>query len=222
MSDLSPIPSGWPPDDNVPCARVVPLFPLPNLFLFPGTVIPLDILEPRYEQMIEDSLDGPGRMVIGTILEGHHDEISGDPPVLDVGGLGEIARHERQDNGRFLIMLVGLARVRIREVPSDRLYRRVEAAPLEEVPVRDTDKEHLRDELIQAVLERTPDLRAHAEKLPADIPIGHLTDLLLLRMQLPQNAMETLYSELIVATRARNALEEHARRPLPPEGSNEG
>ena len=49
------------------------------------------------------------------------------------------------------------------------------------------------------------------------MPIGHLTDLLLLRMQLPQTAMQTLYSELVVADRARSALAEHARRPLPPE-----
>jgi len=219
MSHADEIPAGWPPADEPTNSVLAPLFPLPNLFLFPGTVMPLHIFEPRYRQMIEDSLDGPGRIVIGTILADHHDEISGNPPVHDIAGLGEIARHERLPDGRFVIMLVGLARVRIREVDSDRLYRRVEASPLLEIAVEDGDEERLRDELIEAVLARTPDLREHAEKLPDDMPIGHLTDLLLLRMQLPQNAMQMLYSQLVVADRARSALQEHARRPLPPEGT---
>ena len=210
-----PIPDGWPPADGDAAARVVPLFPLPNLFLFPGTVMPLHIFEPRYRQMMEDSLDGPGRLVIGTVLEGHTDELMDSPPVHEIAGLGEIARHERLPDGRFVIMLVGLARVRIQEVPSERLYRQVEAAPLTEIPVRDEDQDELRSRLVEAVLARTPDLRANADKLPGDMPIGHLADLLLLRMQLPQSAMQRLYSELDVAERAKHALEEHGQRPIP-------
>jgi hypothetical protein len=196
---------------------VVPLFPLPNLFLFPGTVMPLHVFEQRYRQMIEDSLDGPGRLVIGTVLEKHLDELAGTPPVHSIAGLGEIARHERLPDGRFVIMLVGLARVRIHEVPSKRLYRLVEACPQTEVQVREDEAQPLRCELIKAVLERTPDLRANADKLPPDMPISHLADLLLLRMQLPTSAMQSLYSELVVADRARLALDEHLKRPIPTE-----
>ena len=213
----APIPDAWPPRDESAAGRVVPLFPLPNLFLFPGTVMPLHIFEPRYRQMIEDSLDGPGRLVIGTVLEGHDGDLAGSPPVHDIAGLGEIARHERLPDGRFLIMLVGLARVRISEVPSDRLYRKVEASPLTEVPVGDEQEERLRQSLVDAVLARTPDLRANREKLPADMPVGHLADLLILRMELPQSAVQSLYSELDVADRARHALDEHVKRPIPPE-----
>jgi hypothetical protein len=71
------------------------------------------------------------------------------------------------------------------------------------------------------VLARTPDLRANADKLPADMPIGHLADLLLLRMQLPQSTMQPLYSELVVAARARHALDEHQRRPIPAEDQDD-
>jgi hypothetical protein len=53
------------------------------------------------------------------------------------------------------------------------------------------------------------------------MPVGHLADLLLLRMQLPQSAMQPLYSELDVADRARQALDEHARRPIPAEDGEE-
>jgi Lon protease-like protein len=214
--DAERVPDAWPPA-SATASKLVPLFPLPNLFLFPGTVMPLHIFEPRYRQMIEDSLDGPGRLVIGTVLEQYAHELAGCPPVHAVAGLGEIARHERLPDGRFVIMLVGLSRVQIREAPSQRLYRKVEAVPLSEIQVGAGDEQRLRKELLEAVLARTPDLRSKVDKLPADMPVGHLADLLLLRMQLPQSAMQPLYSELDVGDRARHALDEHARRPIPTE-----
>ena len=64
---MEPIPQNWPPDE--PVRRVVPLFPLPQVWLFPYVVLPLHVFEERYRQMVEDSLDGPGRIVLGTIRE---------------------------------------------------------------------------------------------------------------------------------------------------------
>ena len=49
--------------ERVP-ARIVPLFPLPNVWLFPAIVLPLHVFEQRYRQMVEDCLDGPGRIVL--------------------------------------------------------------------------------------------------------------------------------------------------------------
>ena len=209
------VPDVWPPPSGEASAQkiVAPMFPLPNLFLFPGTLMPLHIFEERYRQMIEDSLDGPGRLVIAAVVEGQHDQLAGAPEVFPIAGLGEIARHERLPDGRFLIMLVGLARVRIDEISSDRLYRQVEATALEETPPSDQEEPVLRRELENA-------LRARASKklnLPDNIPIGHLVDLLLLRMRLPQSVMQTLYSELSIAQRARGALAEHATREIVPE-----
>ena len=174
----------------------------------------MHIFEPRYRQMIEDSLDGPGRLVIGTLQEPTAEPEVDTPPVYAIAGLGEIARHERLPDGRFVVMLVGLTRVHVREAPSERLYRKVEIEPLEEVPVPRASAEELREQLMDAVLSRTPELKDRAEELPEDMPIGHLTDLLLLRMQLPQSVMQPLYSELVVEERARRALEEHAHRPI--------
>jgi uncharacterized protein len=211
------VPDAWPPADEQPgngrVAPVVPLFPLPNAFLFPGTLMPLHVFEPRYRQMVADSLDGPGRIAIGAVLEPHHDDLAGRPPVHRVAGLGEIARHERLPDGRYMIVLFGLARVAIREVESERLYRKVEAVPLEEQPVPPDARDGLRCRLAKAVLARTSELL----NLPDDLPLGHLTDLLLLRLQLPQSCMQDLYSCTSVAERARRALAEHSRRPIPPQ-----
>lgn len=206
MSEAS-IPDTWPPE----ALPVVPLFPLSGVFLFPGTLLPLHIFEPRYRQMIEDCLDGPGRIVIGTPLEG---ERGSAPAVHDVAGLGEIARHERLDDGRFVILLAGLTRVRIQEVDSDRMYRRVAVEPLAETPVDESREAELRKRLVRAVQARV----SERLDLPENIPLGNLTDLLLLRLQIPQATMQDLYSQLAVAERAEGALAEHARCPLPPGG----
>ena len=72
----------------------VPLFPLPDYFLMPGVVAPLHIFETRYRQMIEDLLDGPGRLVTtayrpdsprgesGPVTERHEVRIDLTPPVV--------------------------------------------------------------------------------------------------------------------------------------------
>jgi len=220
---LDPIPDTWPPPPEPgqrsrqqgptpgPDAPVAPLFPLPNVFLFPGTVMPLHIFEPRYRQMIEDLLDGPGRLVLGSVVGAHAGQPNGSPPVNPTAGLGEIGRHEKLPDGRFLIYLIGLQRVGIDELPSDRLYRKVRYTPMPEVDVSDELARRLRPRLGRAILQREERLSG----LPDDIAIGCLTDLLLQHLELPPSLMCELYSEADIALRAQRALAEHGRRPPP-------
>ncbi|MBI5364513.1 MAG: LON peptidase substrate-binding domain-containing protein [Planctomycetes bacterium] len=200
---------------------VAPLFPLSNVFLFPGTRMPLHIFEPRYRQMVSDLLDGPGRLVLGTLCEpnGKHAapcppgfEAPAKPPhpsVLAIGGLAEILQHERLPDGRFYILVTGLGRVRIREAPCDRLYRRVHVTPVCETPVCPSRECLLREKLTRAVLTRCKELDA----LPDGVSLSQLADLLLLRLQLPSSVMSPLFSELDVEKRVLGALAEHTRRP---------
>lgn len=206
---VTPEPSRAP--ERLP-GKVVPLFPLPDVWLFPGVILPLHIFEERYRQMIEDSLDGPGRLVLGTLQAGHEGDSSTPPPVYPIAGLGEIGRHERLPDGRFNILLVGLARVRIREVPSERLYRKVETYPVQELAVTGAAEAELRKELLAALAARTPDL----PEIPPEFTTGHLADMLVLRMPLAHERLNALYSELDAEQRARTALLEHARHPLDP------
>ena len=194
--------------------RIVPLFPLPNVWLFPAVVLPLHVFEERYRQMIEDCLDGPGRIVLGTIQAGHEGDAPDSPPIYSVAGLGEIARHERLTDGRFNILLVGLTRVFVREVPSERLYRLVEAVPASEVPIAKEREPGLRAELLAALAARTKDLPA----IPDELATAHVADMLVLRVALAHERMNELYSELDVEKRAHAALAEHARVPPAPEG----
>jgi Lon protease-like protein len=192
---------------------VVPVFPLPCTFLFPGCVMPLHVFEPRYRQMVQDLLDRHGRLVLGTLVEGRANGAAA-PEVYPVAGLGEIGRHEKLEDGRYLIWLIGVTRVRIREVESDRLYRRVAIEPLEERGVPDGEEAGLRARVQAALLARCDEFL----NLPKGVPLTHLVDLLLQRLQMPPSRMQELFAEPCLRTRAEGALAEHVRRGLPPAG----
>jgi Lon protease-like protein len=202
------IPDAWPPVAGVLPRRVAPLFPLPKVFLYPGVVMPLHVFEPRYRQMVEDLLDARPWVVIAPIRAGHETDALGSPPFYPVGGLGEIVKHSRLQDGRFLITLAGLGRVRLKEVESDRLYRKVQFEPLQEVLPSGEEQEHLREELRKAILERSEVFL----NLPADLPLGPLADLLLQSLDLPVDSMCDAFSEPVVSRRANFALAEHASR----------
>ena len=206
-----------------PCSdgqMVVPVFPLPNVDLFPGCVMPLHIFEPRYREMIEDLLDRPGRLVMGTVLEGESDA-DGKPQVLCVGGLGEIGRHERLPDGRFLIWLVGLGRVKLEEVESTHPYRQVRVEPLQEIAVEPGREARLRSRVKSALKMRCPDFK----KLPPDLPLTHLVDLLTQKINMPSAVMQDIFCDPDLARRAERVLAEHICRPivssLPPSESAE-
>jgi Lon protease-like protein len=189
-------------------ASPVPMFPLPGLFLYPTQLLPLHIFEPRYRQMIGDSLDGHGRIVMGTIL--------GDgepPPVMPVAGLGEIVRHEKLPDGRYHVWLLGLGRVQIQEVESDRLYRKVRCLPFEEVPASNEDARELKALLRDATQSR---VRRNLS-IPSATPTNMLTDLLMQTIQAPPAVVEAIFAETSVAERARKALAAHAHYPKPPQ-----
>src|SRR5262249_15443949 len=106
------------------------------------------------------------------------------------------------------IFVIGLTRVRVSEVESERLYRKVEIAPLKEKPVPNDEAERLRRDLELAIKARSPTVT-----LPADVPLGQLADLLLLHLKLDVSTMIDLYSRLDVLERARGALDQHLKLP---------
>lgn len=206
---MEEIPDAWPPVEEADSKRIVPLFALPEVWLFPYLILPLRIFEPRYRQMIQDCLDGPGRIVLGTVCEGSEDDMAGSPPVYPIAGLGEIGRHEEHENGEFSVMLVGLQRVLIREVESDRLYRKLEIEPAQEIPLTPEREVELRAKLIDALRERS----TQPVNVPDQVPTSHLTDLLVLHTPLPHREMNRLFSDLDLERRIEAALAEHAQRP---------
>jgi Lon protease-like protein len=116
-------------------ATVVPIFPLPDVTVFPHTLLPLHVFEARYRAMVMDALARDRRLCVVKLRPGFEATYEGKPPVHTVGGVGEVVSWERLSNGRYNILVRGQARVRIdRELPTDTLYRVVRATVLQDVP----------------------------------------------------------------------------------------
>jgi len=196
-------PDAWPPAE-IPTGQV-PVFPLPGVFLFPHTLLPLHIYETRYRQMVEDLLDKRGWLVISAIKAGHEADALEQPPFYNVGGLGEIVGHNHLEDGRFLVTLQGLRRVRVREVESDKPYRMVEFEELQESQPTGEGAVAMTVALREAIRERSDeDL-----EIPEDAPMAPLADLLLHFLKLPAEEMQTAFAEPDAGRRAHIALARH-------------
>ena len=185
----------------------VPLFPLPGVFLFPHQVLPLHIFEDRYRAMVKDLLDGPGRLVIAAPINGQSAAPGAVPHVLPVAGLGEILRHEKLDDGRYMIWVLGVSRVHIQEVPCETPHRQVEVLPFLETAVPDPEAEELTRELRDAASSRLKE----PLPLPDSTPPGLLADLLMQTLQASRSLIERAFIEPDVSTRAHLALREAQR-----------
>src|SRR5690242_2842204 len=103
---------------------LLPLFPLPNVVLFPNVFLPLHIFEPRYRQMVADSLASD--RIIGMVLlkPGWQRDYEGRPPIYPVGCSGVITHVERLADGHYNMVLRGLERFRVLQEDESRPYRR--------------------------------------------------------------------------------------------------
>ena len=99
----------------------IPVFPLSNFIIFPKTTVPLNIFEPRYIQMINDSMKS--NRMIGMIQPKKTGELK-KPDLYNVGCLGKITSFNETDDGRYLIILNGINRFTINnEILTEKLYR---------------------------------------------------------------------------------------------------
>lgn len=104
-------------------SRFIPIFPLPNMVLFPGVPLPLHIFEPRYRQMVRDALAG-ARVIGMTLLRpGWEPDYHGAPEVYRVGCAGKIVESTPLPDGRFNIVLAGLSEFEIVSEQRERAYR---------------------------------------------------------------------------------------------------
>ena len=101
----------------------LPLFPLPNVVLFPGVFLPLHIFESRFRAMTEDALAGDRMIGMALLKPGFESEYEGRPPIYPVGCLGLITHAERLPDGRFHIVLQGVERFRVIGEDDSRVYR---------------------------------------------------------------------------------------------------
>ncbi len=114
--------------------KVIPVFPLTGSLLLPGNLLPLNVFEPRYRNLVADALESDRYIGMIQPLVPRQDnwvdaaEPSDEPQLYAVGCLGRIDECEPQEDGRYLVLLRGVCRFRVeRELPLHRGYRRVMA-----------------------------------------------------------------------------------------------
>ncbi|HEU4695243.1 MAG TPA: LON peptidase substrate-binding domain-containing protein, partial [Vicinamibacterales bacterium] len=122
---------GQEDEDDSLMSDLLPLFPLPNVVLFPNVFLPLHIFEPRYRAMVKDALASD--RIIGMVLlrPGFEKDYEGRPPIHDIGCAGEIEEYEQLPDGRYVILLRGLTAFRVVSEDQRKPYRlaRVEGVP---------------------------------------------------------------------------------------------
>src|SRR5437879_2333975 len=123
----------------------VPLFPLPNVVLFPRAVLPLHIFEERYKAMTAHALAGDRQVAMALLKPGWEKNYYAKPAIEPVVCLGRILSHERLPDGCYNVLLQGHTRCRIVREVGDQAFRAAELQPLAEAPAMEIDfEEHRR------------------------------------------------------------------------------
>lgn len=192
-----------------------PLFPLPNLVLFPHVMQPLFIFEPRYKQMVADVLAGDKFVAMALIKPGG--DPAGRPPCFPIVCLGRITFEQALDEGKFNLILQGICRARIlQEVTTDKPYRLADLDLLPEMMPDGKDFEISgphdlvrRKELHRRLKQAIPQEEQQAELnrlLSADVPLGVLCDILAFTSGISPISAQELLSETNVSARCDRLL----------------
>ena len=101
--------------------KIIPIFPLSNFIIFPDTTVPLNVFEPRYVEMINDSMKT--NKLVG-LIQPKKNNINSVLDLHETGCLGKITSFKEESDGRYLIELTGLIRFKItNEIKNNKLYR---------------------------------------------------------------------------------------------------
>lgn len=189
------------------------LFPLPDLVMFPHVMQPLHIYEPRYRDLLNAALDSDGLIAMSVLSPGWEADYEGRPPVQTHACLGKVVTHQRQDDGHYNVLLLGLRRIQIdSELPADRSYREAKVTILDDFCYSENDdaRSALQAELTEKFQECLPQgqpVNPNVEELlSTEIPLGVLTDLVSFAVPLDLETKSQLLRESDIDRRAEMLL----------------
>lgn len=185
-----------------------PVFPLPNVVLFPHVALPLHVFEPRYREMVEHALENERLIAMALLKSGWEPEYDGRPPIHEMVCLGRITTDERLESGRYNIVVTGIHRaVVLEEVDAGLPYR---VAKLElyrdfysDEPL--VNRKMRQRELLTSFRKLFPNTRSDSllsQVLEADLPLGVLSDLLAAVLKVEPLQKLSLLEELDVDLRS--------------------
>jgi Lon protease-like protein len=191
--------------------KPMPLFPLNSVVLLPQQVVPLHIHEPRYIQMVEQSLDGSGQVAMA-VFEGEEwkQHYHGRPRLRPAVCVGQILRHEKLPEGKYNILLQGICRAKIVEEAEPCATRLFREALLEPVGVDDGEEYKLygvRERLTELLEDGPLSQLSHAtwvvERIrDEEIPTGVILELVSFALPTRREMRYRLLAEADVAQRA--------------------
>jgi uncharacterized protein len=186
----------------------IPIFPLPNVVLFPNVFLPLHIFEPRYRQMVAEALSGD--RIIGMVLlrPGWEPNYEGRPPVYPIGCAGLITHAEPLADGRYNIVLRGLEKFRILEEQGGREYRIARIQTLME-DINDAERASMRNERrrLEALLVPQPEGRGSDAKVPPTMADEDLVNALAQYLELEPVEKQALLEREGLLARCRSLIE---------------
>jgi Lon protease-like protein len=196
--------------------RPLPLFPLPSVVLYPGIAQALYVFEPRYREMLAETLDGHGKIAIALLKPGYEAEYYGSPEIHPVVGVGELLTYRTREDGTSDIVLLGECRARIVEEQGGRSYRRAVLVRLRDrephaVAERDAMRHDLERWVRQASarLEKQSDgiSKLHMLALSRERGVGYLVDFVAHSFLEDVADRQRILEELDVVRRARILVE---------------
>lgn len=191
----------------------VPVFPLPDVVLFPRQVLPLHIFEPRYRAMTEDALSGHRAIAIALLRPGFESEyFTPQAAIHRIIGVGRIVAAERLTDGKFNMLLRGEGRAEILREHDGRPYRMAEVRPLDtHCRVAESEAQALRQRLYETIVCANACVLtardAFLKLFDAGLSFGGLIDLLASSAPIAGEIRQALLDELDDAARAEKLIE---------------
>jgi Lon protease-like protein len=192
---------------------LLPIFPLPNVVLFPNVFLPLHIFEARYREMVADALRSDRLIGMVLLRPGWQRDYEGRPAVYPIGCSGVITHVDRLSDGRYNIVLRGMQRFRVLDEDATLSYRRAHIEQLPESACRDEDAAAIRrqrtklDSLLAAAIERSFADIAGEAKIPAAMGDEDLVNALAQYLDLEPLEKQALLEERSLRSRAESLVE---------------
>ena len=189
----------------------VPLFPLPNVVLFPRAVLPLHIFEERYKEMTADALAGNRQVAMALLKPGWEKDYYHRPEIEPVVCVGSILSFEKLADGKYNFLLQGHSRARVVREFGARSYRVAELEPIRQVNDLEADLEEERGRLIRifrpATLGGTPVGRQFGQLLAGTLRTADVADLVAFNYIDDVALKQSLLEEADVRRRVRRIVE---------------
>jgi Lon protease-like protein len=192
--------------------REAPLFPLPNVVLFPRAVLPLHIFEERYKAMTADAMEGDRQIAMALLRCGWEKDYYAHPAIEPVVCVGTIVSCEKLPDGKYNFLLQGHTRARIVRESTGRPYRVAELVPLEQSPALEIDLSEHRAQMSalfnEGALSRTTLARQFRHMLEGPFPTADIADLIAFNLIDDVCTKQELLAQTDVRARVERAVQE--------------